>query len=91
VTLTMSRSISGGTLDCKRLKMPERSRKMQETNTATESPYFDYRRASEYCGVSATTIWRATKRGDLRASGPGYAVRFHRDELDRWMRSRDRK
>jgi excisionase family DNA binding protein len=64
---------------------------MQETNTATESPYLDYRRASEYCGVSVTTLWRAMKRGNLRASGPGSAVRFHRDDLDTWMRDRNRK
>jgi excisionase family DNA binding protein len=65
---------------------------MQETNTATESPYLDYRRASAYCGVSATTLWRAMKRGDLRASGPTNSlVRFHRDDLDAWMRGRSRK
>jgi predicted DNA-binding transcriptional regulator AlpA len=65
---------------------------MQEINTATESPYFDYRRASEYCGgVSATTLWRAKKRGDLRASGPSGVVRFHKADLDAWMRSRNRK
>jgi hypothetical protein len=65
---------------------------MQETNTATESPYFDYRRASEYCGgVSATTLWRATKRGDLRMSGPSGVARFHKADLDSWMRGRSRK
>jgi len=66
---------------------------MQETNTATDSPYFDYRRASEYCGgVSVTTLWRAKKRGDLRASGPSSGVvRFHVDDLDLWMRGRSRK
>jgi excisionase family DNA binding protein len=64
---------------------------MKETNTATESPYLDYRRASEYCGVSETTLWRAMKRGDLRASGPRSVVRFHQDDLDTWMRGRSRK
>ncbi len=59
--------------------------------TAPESPYLDYARASAYCNVNRTTIWRAVKADKLRASGPGAAVRFHRDELDRWMDSRNRK
>lgn len=59
--------------------------------TITESPYLDYERAAVYCNVNRTTIWRAVKAGRLRASGPGTAVRFHRDELDRWMDSRNRK
>jgi len=57
----------------------------------TESPYFDYTQAAAYCNVDRTTIWRAVKAGHLRVSGPGRAIRFHRDELDRWMDSRNRK
>jgi excisionase family DNA binding protein len=59
--------------------------------TTVESPYLDYSAAAAYCGVERTTIWRAVKADDLRASGPGRAVRFHRDELDRWMDARNRK
>lgn len=59
--------------------------------TVTESPYLDYGQAAAYCNVDRTTIWRAVKAGRLQASGPGRAVRFHRDELDRWMDSRNRK
>jgi excisionase family DNA binding protein len=59
--------------------------------TVQESPYFDYTQAAAYCNVDRTTLWRAVKAGDLRASGPGRAVRVHRDELDRWMDSRNRK
>jgi excisionase family DNA binding protein len=58
---------------------------------ATESPYYNYEFAARYCNVERTTIYRAVKAGRLRASGPGMAVRFHRDELDRWMDSRNRK
>ena len=57
----------------------------------TGSPYLDYELAAAYCNVNRTTLWRAVKAGKLRASGPGMAVRFHRDELDRWMDSRNRK
>jgi excisionase family DNA binding protein len=59
--------------------------------TVIESPYLDYGQAAAYCGVNRTTIWRAVKSDRLKASGPGRAVRFHRDELDRWMDSRNRK
>lgn len=59
--------------------------------TVTESPYLTYEQAATYCNVERTTLYRATKVGRLRASGPGMAVRFHRDDLDAWMRSRNRK
>jgi excisionase family DNA binding protein len=61
------------------------------TTTAQRSPYLDYEGASAYCKVHRTTIWRAVCAGALRASGPGSAVRFRVDELDRWMDSRNRK
>jgi excisionase family DNA binding protein len=50
-----------------------------------ESPYYGYKQAAAYCNVDRTTIWRAVKAGRLTASGPGRAIRFHREELDRWM------
>jgi excisionase family DNA binding protein len=59
--------------------------------TATETPYLTYAEAAKYCNVDRTTLYRAVKAGRLRAFGPGTAIRFHRDELDRWMDSRNRK
>jgi excisionase family DNA binding protein len=59
--------------------------------TTTDTPYLTYEEAARYCNVERTTIYRAKKAGQLRASGPGMAVRFHRDELDRWMDSRNRR
>lgn len=59
--------------------------------TAIESPYLTYEEAANYCRCERTTLYRAVRRGSLKASGPGTAVRFHRDELDRWMDSRNRK
>jgi excisionase family DNA binding protein len=56
-----------------------------------ESPYLTYEEAAAYCHIDRTTIWRAVKAGRLRAYGPGRAVRFRREELDRWMDSRNRK
>ena len=59
--------------------------------TVTDSPYLTYEQAAVYCNVERTTIYRAVKSGRLKAFGPGTAVRFHRDELDWWMGSRNRK
>jgi excisionase family DNA binding protein len=59
--------------------------------TTTESKYLTYDEAAAYCNVERTTIYRAVRAEKLRACGPGRAVRFHRDELDRWMNSRSRK
>jgi excisionase family DNA binding protein len=59
--------------------------------TAVDSPYLTYEEAARYCRLERTTIYRAMKAGQLKASGPGMAIRFHRDELDRWMNSRNKR
>lgn len=56
--------------------------------TQVERPYLTYEEAEQYTGLNRVTLWRGVRAGRLRASGPGTAVRFHRDELDRWMSSR---
>jgi excisionase family DNA binding protein len=63
----------------------------EEQTGAEDSPFYTYLQAETYCNVERTTIYRAMKAGRLKASGPGSAVRFHRDDLDSWMRGRDRK
>jgi excisionase family DNA binding protein len=55
-----------------------------------ERSYLTYEEAAHYTGVSPVTLWRAVRDGRLEAAGPGRAVRFHRDELDRFMCSRGR-
>jgi excisionase family DNA binding protein len=52
--------------------------------------YLTYEEASQYTNISAVTLWRAVRDGRLRPAGPGRAVRFRRDELDRFMYSRGR-
>jgi excisionase family DNA binding protein len=57
--------------------------------TATvRRPYVTYEEAALYTNVSAVTLWRAVRDGRLKPTGPGRAVRFHKDELDRFMHSR---
>jgi excisionase family DNA binding protein len=62
----------------------------QATTTATESlsrVWMTTQQAAEYCGVDPAMLWRARKAGKLRAGGAGRAVRYHRDDLDAWLRS----
>jgi excisionase family DNA binding protein len=62
----------------------------QVTTAATERSarvWMTTRQAAEYCGVDPATLWRARKAGKLRAGGAGRAVRYHRDDLDAWLRS----
>ena len=53
-----------------------------------QRPYLTYEEAAQYTNVSAVTLWRAVRDGRLKPTGPGRAVRFHKDELDRFMHSR---
>lgn len=63
-----------------------------ETATPTvERVWLTYPEATARTGLSDTTLWRALRSGELRASGSGRGIRFHRDELDRFMQSRGQK
>jgi len=59
----------------------------QTTRDTIERSWLSYREAAAYTGLDRVTLWRAVKRGALRAGGSGRAVRFEKIELDRWMRS----
>lgn len=50
-----------------------------------QRPYLTYDEAGKYTGVSRVTLWRAVRDGRLQPAGPGRVVRFHKDELDRFM------
>jgi excisionase family DNA binding protein len=53
-----------------------------------ERSYLTYEEAAHYAHLSPVTLWRAVRDGHLKPVGPGRAVRFHKDELDRFMYSR---
>lgn len=55
--------------------------------TAPPKVWFNVREAARYCQLDQSTLWRARKRGTLKAGGVGRAVRFRRDELDKWLAS----
>ena len=50
--------------------------------------YVDYKGAERYTGLSRVTLWKALKRGELRASKVGSAVRFRLADLDAFMSSK---
>jgi excisionase family DNA binding protein len=52
--------------------------------------YLTYEEAAQYTNLSPVTLWRAVRDERLKPTGPGRAVRFHKDELDRFMHSRGR-
>ena len=56
--------------------------------TSVERVWLNGQEATARTGLSETTLWRARRRGELRASGSGRGIRFHRDELDRFMEAR---
>ena len=56
--------------------------------TTVQRSYLTYEESAQYTNVSAVTLWRAVRDGRLKPAGPGRAVRFHKDELDRFMHSR---
>jgi excisionase family DNA binding protein len=59
----------------------------ETTATATvPKVWMTYGEAEEYCGLERTTLWRAVRDGRLKAGGVKGAPRFHRAELDRFMR-----
>jgi excisionase family DNA binding protein len=57
---------------------------------AVQPSYLTYKEAAQYTNLSSVTLWRACRDGRLKPAGPGRAVRFHKDELERFMRSRGR-
>ncbi len=54
-----------------------------------EREYVGYGEAEIITGLNRVTLWRATKTGELKASGRGRGIRFSTAELRRWMATRD--
>jgi excisionase family DNA binding protein len=59
--------------------------------TTIERKYLRYEEAELYTGLHRVTLWRAARDGKLKVSGYGRAVRFHVQDLDEFMGSRNRK
>lgn len=57
------------------------------TQTETTRVWMTTAQAAEYVAVDPVTLWRARRRGLLKVGSAGRTVRYHREELDRWLRS----
>ncbi len=58
--------------------------------TDVHNTYLTPKESAEYVRLSRVTLWRAAKSGLLKQYGHGTAVRYRRDELDRFMEARHR-
>ena len=50
------------------------------------SPWGKYRDAAAYTGFSIPHIEKAAYSGQLKSHGEGKGRRFHRDDVDEWIR-----
>jgi len=62
-----------------------------ETTATLEKVWLSYPESVEYVGYDRTTIWRAVKRGELRQGGLPGSPRFHKRDLDAWLRGDKQK
>ena len=49
-------------------------------------PWLNAKEAAEYLGLSQATVYSKTSRKELPAHKQGRIVRYHREELDAWLR-----
>lgn len=55
------------------------------------TPWMDARRAAQYLGVALGTIRNWTSERFIPHAKRGRLVRYHRDELDRWLAGGSRR
>lgn len=55
-----------------------------------EKVWMSEKEAREYTGFSQFTLYNARMKGELKASKCNRSVRYHRDDLDAWIRSKQK-
>jgi len=55
-------------------------------DTQMMKPWLNAKEAAEYLGLSQATIYSKTSRKEIPAHKQGRIVRYHREELDAWLR-----
>ena len=80
----------GIAIQCNSRQPDEDEVAMEKTETAPARSWLSYTEVERYTGYDRTTIWRAVKRGDLRAGGLEGTPRFSKDDIDSWLRRRGR-
>lgn len=53
------------------------------------SPWMSEAQAQAYTSFSHYTLFNARERGELKFVKQSRAIRYHRDDLDRWMRTKE--
>lgn len=54
-----------------------------------EKVWMSEKEAKEYTGFSQFTLYNARMDGELKASKCNRLIRYHRDNLDAWLRSKE--
>jgi hypothetical protein len=57
-----------------------------QEHESSERVWLAYSDVEKRTGYHRSTIWRALRRGDLRAGGTKTAPRFHVEDIDEFMR-----
>ena len=66
------------------------TKKSRVESPATDSPWFRVEAAAAYLRLAPGTIRNMTWAGTLPACKRGRIVRYHKDDLDAWLRGEDR-
>ncbi|WP_214809598.1 helix-turn-helix domain-containing protein [Exiguobacterium sp. s144] len=62
------------------------SRIQKALQNRVEKVWMSEKEAKEYTGFSQFTLYNARINGELKASKCNRSVRYHRDDLDAWLR-----
>lgn len=65
------------------------SRIQEALQKRVEKVWMSEKEAREYTGFSQFTLYNARKNGELKASKRTQSIRYHRDNLDEWLRSKE--
>lgn len=65
------------------------SRIEEALQNRVEKVWMNEKEAREYTGFSQFTLYNARMNGELKASKYNRSVRYHRDDIDAWLRSKE--
>lgn len=65
------------------------SRIEEALQNRVEKVWMNEKEAREYTGFSQFTLYNARMNGELKASKYNRSIRYHRDDIDAWLRSKE--
>lgn len=63
---------------------------MGDTRSSVDTPWLNYEQAATYLGVCIGTLRNKVCAGRVPFARRGGIIRFHRDDLDSWLRQGER-